>query len=188
MPVAILSFNKDGSEQVFAGCYTARLVNPAIQEEPPFRPLHIEKGSLKPSDLSYEEAVPASCPDAPPPEATDAVLRRRKPAFEATHIDCDRNLPGGEPSQIAAEVYKIPFRYASDTDDQPERQARLFRFFCGAGAYNESHVYYQYDEDQRAARAAVRRRPNSTSATRTTIPKARSRASPSSATDRRDRW
>ena len=49
VPVAIVSFNKDGSEQVFAGCYTARLANPAIQE-PPFRPLHIEKGSLKPSD------------------------------------------------------------------------------------------------------------------------------------------
>ena len=49
VPVAIVSFNKDGSEQVFTGCYTARLANPAIQE-PPFRPLHIEKGSLKVSD------------------------------------------------------------------------------------------------------------------------------------------
>jgi hypothetical protein len=144
VPVAILSSNNDGNEQVFAGCFTARLVNPAIQEEPPFRPLHIEKGSLKPSDLSYEEAVPASCPDAPAPEATDTVLSQAKAAFEASHTDCDPNSPGSD--QAAVQEYKIPFRYASDTDDQPERQARLFRFYCGAGAYNETHVYYQYDE------------------------------------------
>ena len=37
LPVAILSVNTDGSEKVFAGCYTARSVNPQIQE-PPFRP------------------------------------------------------------------------------------------------------------------------------------------------------
>jgi hypothetical protein len=147
VPVAIVSFKKDGSEQVFAGCYTARLANPAIQEEPPFRPLHIEKGSLKASDQPYDDAVPESCPDAPAPEATDTILLRAKTAFETQHTDCDRQLPGADPSQTAAEEYKIPFRYSSDTDEQPERQARLFRFYCGTGAYNESHVYYQYDED-----------------------------------------
>lgn len=146
LPVAIISFNKDGSEQVFSGCYTARLGNPAIQE-PPFRPLLIEKGNLKPSDLSYSEAVPESCPDAPAPEATDTVLSQAKTAFETTHTDCDRHLPGADPSRTEAEENKIPFRYSSDTDEQPEREARLFRFYCGAGAYNESHVYYQYDED-----------------------------------------
>jgi hypothetical protein len=145
VPVAITSFNKDGNETVFAGCYTARLANPAIQE-PPFRPLHIEKGSLKPSDLSYEEAVPASCPDAPAPEATDTILLQAKALFETNQVDCDRHLPGADPNQTEPEEYKIPFRYSSDTDEQPERQARLFRFYCGAGAYNETHVYYQYDE------------------------------------------
>jgi hypothetical protein len=144
VPVAILSSNKDGSEQVFAGCYTALLANPAIQEEPPFRPMHIEKGSLKPFDLSYDEAVPASCPDAPAPETTDTIPSQAKTAFEASHPDCDPNSPGSDQEEVSE--YKIPFRYASDTDDQPERQARLFRFYCGAGAYNETHVYYQYDE------------------------------------------
>ena len=146
VPVAIISFNKDGSEQVFAGCYTARLANPVIQE-PPFHPLHIEKGSLKVSDQPYDEAVPESCPDAPAPEAADTILLQAKTAFETAHTDCDRHLPGADPTQTDAEEYKIPFRYTSDTDDQPERQARLFRFYCSAGAYNESHVYYQYDED-----------------------------------------
>lgn len=146
VPVAIISFNKDGSEQVFAGCYTARLANPAIQA-PPFQPLHIEKGSLKPSDLPYAEAVPESCPDAPAPEATDNMLAQAQAAFEAAYADCDGHLPGADPTQTAAEEYKIPFRYSADADGQPEREARLFRFYCGTGAYNESHVYYQYDEN-----------------------------------------
>lgn len=146
LPVAIASFNKDGSEQVFTGCYTARLANPAIQE-PPFRPLHIEKGSLKASDQPFDEAVPENCPDAPAPETSDTILLQAKTAFEAAHTDCDRHLPGADPSQTEAEEHKIPFRYTSDTDDQPEREARLFRFYCGTGAYNESHVYYQYDEE-----------------------------------------
>jgi len=144
VPVAILSSNTDGSEQVFAGCYTARLVNPAMQEEPPFRPLHIERGDLKPSELSFEDAVPASCPDAPAPEATDTILAQAKAAFEASHPDCDPHSPGSNQEEVSE--YKIPFRYASDTDDQKEREARLFRFYCGAGAYNETHIYYQHDE------------------------------------------
>ena len=146
VPVAIISFDKDGSEQVFAGCYVARLANPAIQE-PPFHPLHIEKGSLKVSDQPYDEAVPESCPDAPAPEADDTILQQAKIAFETAHADCDRHLPGVDPSRTEAEEYKIPFHYSSDTDEQPERQARLFRFYCGTGAYNETHIYYQYDED-----------------------------------------
>jgi len=146
LPVAIISFSTDGSEQVFAGCYTARLANPANQE-PPFQPLRIEKGSLKVSDQPFDQAVPASCPDAPQPEATDTILLQAKTTFETAHTDCDRHLSGADPSRTEAEEHKIAFRYATDTDDQPERQARLFRFYCGAGAYNESHVYYQYDED-----------------------------------------
>lgn len=147
VPVAIISFNKDGSEQVFAGCYTARLANPAIQE-PPFHPLHIEKGSLKPSELSYEEAVPESCPDAPPPEETDTVLAQVKTLFATAHADCDRRLAGSDPNQTDVDQYKIPFRYQTDTDEQAEREARVFRFYCTTGAYNEVHVYYQYDEEE----------------------------------------
>ncbi|MCX7303377.1 MAG: DUF1176 domain-containing protein [Hyphomicrobiales bacterium] len=146
LPVSIASFAPDGSEQVFSGCYTLRLANPSIQE-PPFRPLHIEKGALKPSRVSLNEALPASCPDAPPPEATDTILAKAKARFAEAYADCDRQLPGADPAQAAVEQYTIPFRYSTDGDEQPERQARLFRFYCGAGAYNENHVYYQYDQD-----------------------------------------
>ena len=61
VPLAIRAHRADGEDEVFAGCYVVRQVNPAIQE-PPFRPLHIEKGTLKPANASnLDEAVPAEC-------------------------------------------------------------------------------------------------------------------------------
>jgi hypothetical protein len=143
LPVSIAATDASGSQKVFAGCYTARLANPAIQGTP-FVPLHLDKGSLKPSDAPYEDALPVNCPDAPPPEVTDTIPARAEAAFQASHPDCDPNSPGSDQPEVTE--YKIPFRFLSDTDDQPERQARLFRFYCGAGAYNETHVYYQHDD------------------------------------------
>jgi hypothetical protein len=146
VPVAVASVGIDGSEQVFAGCYTAKLANPQVQDAD-FQPLHIEKGSLARSDKPHDEAVPEQCPDAPAPEKTDAGLAKVTAAFAATHADhCTGAAPGTDPSQTEPESYTISFRYKSDADNDPERQARLFRFFCSAGAYNESHIYYQQDE------------------------------------------
>ncbi len=113
---------------------------------PPFRPLHIEKGSLKPSDLSYEEAVPASCADAPAPRSDGHGPGAGQDGLRGDTYGLRSGIRRAADPAADRTEYKIPFRYASDTDDQPERQARLFRFFCGAGAYNESHVYYLYDE------------------------------------------
>jgi hypothetical protein len=48
VPVAIKAIDKDGSEKVFAGCYTARLSDPQIQDAA-FTPMHIESGALKPA-------------------------------------------------------------------------------------------------------------------------------------------
>lgn len=144
LPVSIAAADGNGGEKVFAGCYVARLADPAIQGEP-FRPLQLEKGSLEPSDLSLEDALPENCPGAPAPEQADAVLEKASTAFRASHPGCDPDSPGGA-QKSKVEDYRIAFRLASDTDDQPEREARLFRFYCGAGAYNETHVYYQYDQ------------------------------------------
>jgi hypothetical protein len=145
LPVAILSINMDGSEKVFAGCYTARSVNPQIQE-PPFRPLHIEKGSLQPVDTAFEDSVPESCPDAPAPEPVDTLLQQAQAAFAATHGDCDTQMiPEGEE---APSSYTIPFRYKWDADSDPMREARLFRFFCSAGAYNLKHIYYLQSDSE----------------------------------------
>ena len=143
VPTAILSIGTDGSELVYAGCYTARFVNPEIQE-PPFRPLHLERGSLRAVDTIFEDAVPDSCPDAPAPSPSDALLQQATTAFAATHGDCEpERAPEGEEEPVS---YAIPFRYKADGDEQPMREARLFRFFCSMGAYNITHVYYLHNE------------------------------------------
>lgn len=64
LPVAIEAEDNNGKKTVFTGCYTLRMTNPAMQEEPPFRPLEIMTGSLTPSPLDLEKSVPKSC-DAP---------------------------------------------------------------------------------------------------------------------------
>jgi hypothetical protein len=62
VPVALAATGTDGRTRVFAGCYTTRQVQPAIQE-PPFRPLEIVAGKLAPTDAALDDAVPAECPE-----------------------------------------------------------------------------------------------------------------------------
>lgn len=61
LPIAIESESADGNKQVFTGCYTLRLTNPAMQEQPPYKPMEIMTGSLTKSPLEIEESVPESC-------------------------------------------------------------------------------------------------------------------------------
>ncbi|RWG41259.1 DUF1176 domain-containing protein [Mesorhizobium sp.] len=145
VPVAIRATAKDGSENVFAGCYTLRQVNASIQE-PPFRPIFIDKGALKPAKADFEDAVPESCGDGPPPPKKDAALEQAKEAFAATYGEqCDEEMPGGEPLG-EPDAYSLRYKDAGAEADEPERETRLFRFFCSMAAYNESAVYYVYDE------------------------------------------
>jgi hypothetical protein len=146
LPVAIRVVGTDGSEKVIAGCYTARQVNAQIQE-PPFRPLHIDKGSLKPAEGNLVDALPAQCGDAPPAK-TDAAFEQAKAAFAASHAkQCEANGGAGadDPSN-APQAYPISYHYKTDEEGAEPRQARLFRFYCSMGAYNEVHIYYVSDE------------------------------------------
>lgn len=61
VPVAIAATGTDGKVTVFAGCYTTRQLQPAVQE-PPFRPLEIVEGKLSPAAAPLDDAVPAACP------------------------------------------------------------------------------------------------------------------------------
>jgi len=141
LPVAIRATAKDGSEKVFAGCYTLRQVSAQIQE-PPFRPIFIDKGALKPATADFEEAVPASCGDGPPPPKKDAALEQAKKAFAATYGDqCDKELLEQEP-----ELFSIKYKDKDAAAGDPERETRLFHFSCSAAAYNESSIYYMTDE------------------------------------------
>jgi hypothetical protein len=145
VPVAIRAASASGEWKVFAGCYTLRQVNRQIQE-PPFTPIQIEKGALKPSTADFPEAVPPSCGDGPPPPQKDAALEQARKAFLATYGDsCAEQTMDGKPIG-EPEVHSIRYRDKDATDDQPEREVRLFRFFCAMAAYNESAIYYLWDD------------------------------------------
>ncbi|MER8751919.1 DUF1176 domain-containing protein [Mesorhizobium sp. M1050] len=142
VPVAIRATDKSGGEKVFAGCYTLRQVNAQIQAAPPFDPIHIEKGALKPFTADFEEALPPNCGDGPPPPKKDTALEQAKKAFLATYGDqCDKQFLADEP-----EVFSIKYKDKNAQPGDPDKETRLFHFSCSAAAYNENSVYYMTDE------------------------------------------
>ena len=143
LPVAIRATAKDGGEQVFAGCYTLRLSNPQIQGTP-YNPLHIEKATMKPAEGDLKDALPASCGEGDPVES-DAVLASAKALFASVYGETCTTP--SEPAEAEPQAYSIPFNYSHDSEETPKREARLFRFHCDRGAYNELHVYLLANED-----------------------------------------
>ncbi|QPC88732.1 DUF1176 domain-containing protein [Mesorhizobium sp. NBSH29] len=142
VPVAIRATGTDAREHVFAGCYTARLVNPAMQEDT-FASMVIEKGTLKPAEGELAAVLPASCGDGPPPPSRDAVLETVKKRFASAYGGACRTLePDAEPGAADPVESIVAFRQKSDAASDPERQARLFRFPCDQAAYNSAEVYY----------------------------------------------
>ena len=145
IPVAIRATEADGSQKLFAGCYVARLANPQIQAGDPFEPLHLVRGTLHPAQEPLEEALPSQCGDAPPVPQKDAILGEAAQRFATSFGALCTGLPGGgEPP--APDSYTIPYRPSDAASDSPMQEARLLRFYCGAGAYNETHVYYLWTE------------------------------------------
>ncbi|OBQ84146.1 DUF1176 domain-containing protein [Mesorhizobium sp. WSM3873] len=145
VPVAIQATDKKGEAKIFAGCYTLRQVNAQIQE-PPFQPIFIDKGALKPSTSDFQDAVPTSCGDGPPPPKKDEALEQARKSFLAAYGEqCDKENPEGKPAG-EPDAYSIHYKDKDAGADEPERETRLFRFFCSMAAYNESAVYYIYDD------------------------------------------
>lgn len=145
VPVAIRATAADGGEKIFAGCYTLRQINAQIQA-PPFDPIHIEKGALKPAEGELSKALPESCGDGSPPPKKDAVLEQAKRAFAAMYEgQCDADRPDS-PDGGGPDAYVIRYHDSHGGADQPDRESRLFRFFCSMAAYNGDAVYYIYDD------------------------------------------
>lgn len=145
VPVAIRATDKSGAQSIFAGCYTLRKLN-AEAQEPPFDPIHIEKAALKASDKDFDSAVPENCGDGPPLPKVDRVLEAAKASFAATYGGrCDPQTPDGTPAGEPT-AWTIRYKDKDAAEDEPEREVRLFRFFCSMGAYNESSVYYIADD------------------------------------------
>ena len=61
LPVSLDAVDTSGRHSFFAGCYTLRLANPAIQAAPPFQPLHIVEGHLTKSKGAGPSFAPAAC-------------------------------------------------------------------------------------------------------------------------------
>lgn len=64
LPVAIEARAADGTETVFEGCYELRLVEPSIQDTPPFEPMGIVKGVLEKTVKPFAQAS-GSCKGLP---------------------------------------------------------------------------------------------------------------------------
>lgn len=144
VPVAIAAVDADGGSAIYAGCYTARLTSPQNQAEPPFRPLQLEKGKLAPAEGPLASALPAQCGDGPAPAAGDAALQKAKAIFRASYAGtCQTLAPDASPSDAEPDIYAIKFHYESE---QEEREVRLFRFGCGAGAYNSEEIYFAAED------------------------------------------
>lgn len=81
---------------------------------------------------------------AQPATAQEDLLARARVLFEATRgEDCDGSHFGEE---AAPDLHMIAFRPSYAEDDAPLEEATLIRFFCGAGAYNETHAYFLQTE------------------------------------------
>lgn len=145
IPTAIRATGTDGEEHVFAGCYKLIFVQPAPQTTP-YKPLMIESGKLSPAKGSLEEALPISCGDKAMPE--QVLQERATRAFETTYGQtCWTTQTGNEQDP---ESHLIRYKLEHDSDDMPEREARLYRFLCDRGAYNESDVYFLVHEHEEA--------------------------------------
>ena len=54
---------------------------------------------------------------------------------------------GGGRDMWEPEIHDLTYRPIYLGDDDPDLQLRLYRFFCGAGAYNVQHVYMTWTSD-----------------------------------------
>ncbi|MET0599492.1 MAG: DUF1176 domain-containing protein [Mesorhizobium sp.] len=151
VPVAIRATANDGSAQLFAGCYAARLANPQIQDGD-FRPLQLEKGTLKPAEGNLADALPADCGEGRTPPSRDAELDAARKRFAADYSQiCDTLQPDADPNAAEPASHVLLFRLKAESESDPERRARLFAFPCTMAAYNTTEVYYLLDSDGRLA-------------------------------------
>ncbi len=146
VPTAIKAKGTDGKIKYFAGCYTVRAVNGAIQE-PPSRPYQIDKASLKPSkeDDYHIYALP-KCSDQPAEaaEPVDSVDLAKARFVEDMAGQCDKTaetLAGAnEPT-----VFPITYHAKGSDKSQPDTKVTLYQFECSMAAYNASEVFYLFD-------------------------------------------
>ncbi len=144
VPVAIEASSADGDAQTYGGCYELRLADPQSQDED-FAPLHIADGKLASASGGLHDAMPATCDDLGAPDQAEMLEHRARALFRDAFAErCDLGMAARK-AEEAMISYEMRFRYSYDSASAPESSARLYRFLCGRGAYNESHVFIMAD-------------------------------------------
>ncbi|GAA4534545.1 DUF1176 domain-containing protein [Chelativorans composti] len=140
LPVAILAQNTNGEAHVFAGCYVLRLSSPTAQTTP-YTPMVIESGRLRPANGDLAAVLPTRCSDDEPERTEDELLlQQAREAFRAIYGgECQ--ISDTEEEDDAPRHYRISWRPSWGSEDTPDEELDLFRFFCYRGAYNEVHAY-----------------------------------------------
>ena len=143
---AIKAKGTDGKIKYFAGCYTVRAINGAIQE-PPSRPFQIDKASLKPiKEDDYRAYALPKCSDqaAETPEPSDSIDAAKARFVEDMAGQCDKTAEtlGGtnEPT-----VYPITYHAKGSDKSEPDTKVTLYVFECSMAAYNAAEVFYLFD-------------------------------------------
>jgi hypothetical protein len=68
VPVSLVARTTAGATETFVGCYTLHLAQPAIQAEPPYRPMAISSAAIRtvPNDARTADLMGSSCADGSP--------------------------------------------------------------------------------------------------------------------------
>jgi Protein of unknown function (DUF1176) len=146
VPTAIKATDEKGNATYFAGCYVIKAVNASAQE-PPFRPLQIDRGTLKPIKVDdYNSAFLPKCGEVEfiDPVADDSVEKAKSLFVHEQKGHCDKvqDTLGGinEP-----EVHKFSYKDEGASADDPASVVTVFVFNCSLFAYNASQVFYIHD-------------------------------------------
>ena len=93
--------------------------------------------------LCSEDGEPLLTSGESPPD-TGLVIKIFIGAFSEA---CAWAIGGGPGPGLYEPRSDLAYRPAYAEPDEPDEQLRLYRFFCGAGAYNERHVYLTWTAD-----------------------------------------
>ena len=93
-----------------------------------------DKNSAEGDDTTVEDAMLGEQPWPTLSEVKDYFLA-------AYSKRCEFVLSEIEFSDFTPESWELPFRYASDEADYPDRRMTLYRFPCTSGAYNFGEVF-----------------------------------------------
>ena len=146
VPTIIKATDDKGAAKVFMGCYTIRQVNGPIQE-PPYHPMQIDKGALKPAKLDdfNTYSLPKCDGAASEPDSALPTIDEAKARFIA---DQNVHCPKAQETRAGLndpQVYKIKYAQAGASTKDPLTEVELFSFVCLMAAYNENEIFYLSD-------------------------------------------